>query len=153
MEPELSDILMSMPSQDEEINSYLAEVLCSLNKSKMLSISAILINIDKILLIFDNYKSQKKEKSEIIDIYISFLKSHLKTQLSQKAQTEKKEEKGEETSKSFNGHVKILQSFILPSRKISVGDFVNHFRNRFIFFKSIFYFSGNSSSCAHWFVV
>ena len=137
MEPELADILLNVPSFDEEINSYLAEVLCSINKNKMLSISALSINIDKILLIFDNYKSQKKEKSEIIDRYASFLKSHLKPLVPQQAQTEKKEEKAEEISKSFNGHVKIIDSFILPSRKISVGDFLNHFRNPFIFFKSI----------------
>ena len=77
IEPELAGLLMKHSVFDEEVSSYLVNVLCSLNKSRTLSISTISGNFDRITLILENYKSQRKDKEDIVKEYLSFLKSNL----------------------------------------------------------------------------
>lgn len=136
IEPELVTILSEVPSSDSEVSDFLVNLLCSINEGKILSVDNVSKNIEKVILILNNYKEQKKEKESIIKEYSDFLKSKFKKSLIKKVENaEKNMEKIEE--RIDNKKVRVLDSYSLPGRKIQVGDFINYFRNRFILFKTI----------------
>jgi DNA polymerase II small subunit len=132
IEPELRNFLAEVPCFDEEVNLYLVSILCSLSQERMLSFDVLAKNTEKIFIMLNNYKMQKKDKEKLIDDYCNFMKSRFRKAVPSLSE----EVEGKENTKN-EGKIQILNSYMLPSRKIEVGDFVNHFRNRFILFKSI----------------
>jgi DNA polymerase II small subunit len=140
IEPELLNLLSEVPFFEGEVNDYLINLFCSISEGKILSIENVSGNIEKVLIILNNYKEQKKEKEAIIEGYHNFLKSRFKKSVKIQ-ETEEAGRKEIQAIGELKGiekeKIQILNSFVLPSREIGVTDFVNHFRNRFVLFKNI----------------
>lgn len=138
IEPELVEILSNVPCFDDEVNKYLIGLFCSLSNRKILCMDDISKNLDRVMVILNNYKEQKKEKEDIITGYSDFLKGRFKkTPIKIEEAEEKIEEAEQDGECNGNGRIKITNSYALPSKGIIVADFVNYFRNRFVLFKGI----------------
>jgi len=116
VDPELLKLL-------KDINTpIIVDILQQIEPKKFISKKAFLDNLDKITLILNNLKDNQKEGEEREIIR--------KTLASLSVITKKEVVEGE-------GKAKVLKSWIVPSRKITVDDFVKYFQNRFIELKSI----------------
>jgi DNA polymerase II small subunit len=113
VDPELVPILKTIDSP------LITSILQQINNKKFISKKIFMDNLDKITFILNNSKGKNEDES------IDLLKKTL-TSLS----AIKKEE--------FSGSsARVLRSWAIPSRKITVDDFVKHFQSRFIELKSI----------------
>ena len=113
VDPELVPILKTMNSP------LIADILQQISNKKFISKKDFLNNLEKITFILENSKDKQEDEK------ISLIKKTLSS-----LSVIKKESVNE-------NKVKILKSWIIPSRKIVVGDFVRYFQNRFIELRSI----------------
>jgi DNA polymerase II small subunit len=113
VDPELVPILKPLSSP------LMADILQQISIKKFISKKNFLDNLEKISSILENTKDKKEDESLI---------------LIRKALSSLSNVKKESTNEN---KVKILKSWIIPSRKIVVDDFVKYFQNRFIELKAI----------------
>jgi len=92
-------------------------------------------NLEKILLILENLKEKSENKSDF-DETISYLSTFMDRKKGQAEEKEEKTKEAEEIGRKTK-KIRVLNNWRIPSRKISVEDFVKYFRSRFIELKSI----------------
>lgn len=128
VDPSTMDVLENI-SLDDELLDFVLNTCNSLMEEKILNKDFFLNNFDKLSLILNNLRDGKPEKKEAIDFFIQKISERFKP-------LPKKEIEQVEVIKKPNSF-KILSSYILPSKKIGVEDFVRHLRNRFSILKGI----------------
>lgn len=166
LEPDFKDILKDThPIIAEELVEVISNVATQ-NKARIISAKDFLSNIYRINILLDSIKKEKpKEKKEAIENTIAYFSSLLpkrgEEEERKKEEEGKKDKEGKEIKKEDNkeeseeeseeeskkedekeivkkiGKLSIIKSYSIPSRKISVEDFTNYFRNRFIAIKNI----------------
>lgn len=115
VDPELVPILKSINSP------LMLDILQSISAKKFISKKDFLDNIDKITYILESSKGKGEDES------INIIRKTLSTLTAVKK---------EAVTADF-AKAKVLKSWVIPSRKIAVDDFVKHFQNRFIEMKGI----------------
>lgn len=123
---------------DPIIAPELVDVFSNIAGNKrIISTQDFLSNIYKISIVLENIKKKKpREKKEAIENAISYFSSLLREEKKDKEnKKEEKEERKDKTTKIIN--FSIVKSYSIPSRKITVEDFTNYFRNRFVLIKNI----------------
>lgn len=117
-------------SLDNELLDFVLAMCSTLTERKILNKEFFSEHLDKILVMLNNFKEKRPEKQEAVDFFIKRLSERFAS--SQKRQEPEPLEHAEEKNS-----IKIVASYIIPSRKIGVEDFVRHFRNRFNTLKGV----------------
>jgi len=129
LEPKFQEIINKI---NQSVAKEVVNVITSVIKQKIISSEVFLLNIDSINKKLDSIKEKKspsvrKQLEEIINYFSSL-----------KVQREEKSEENEEIAINRDTNdFKILKSYAIKSKKISVDDFVSYFRNRFNALKNI----------------
>ncbi|MDP2925638.1 MAG: metallophosphoesterase [Nanoarchaeota archaeon] len=117
--------------KDEEIAKEIINKIAIISKQKIITKNLVNQNLEKIKPIFFELDLDRKRLIEKFFVNVS---------ISVEVKKETKLEENTYTDtilKIINPHVKIISSPVMLSQKLEVKDFVKHFRNRFIFMKSL----------------
>lgn len=122
--------VLSLISQVQDVESakILIEKLKEISQVKVLTKNTIVKNFEQVERVFDILPEEKRVKLQKLKINLG-LSIEIVKEVSEepvKIESQKEEEK-----------VKILNNFFSPSKKVSVQDFVSHFRGRFNELKNI----------------
>jgi DNA polymerase II small subunit len=125
LNPEIINLFVSI--NDNDVSEKILNNIFLISGNRMITKNTILKNLNQIRSFVCTAYPEKKE------IFNAFFVN----ELDQKKSTS--EEIKKETDKSKNSYpdFKILSSNITPCKKIEVKDFVNHFRNRYVFFRDV----------------
>ena len=131
VDPNSAELLNEI-STDTELFDFLLNSCNGMMKERVINNNFFSDNLDKISILLNNFKERRPEKKEAVEICITFLSEKFRV-------ITKKEEKTEpiETGGGNHNGVKVIASYMIPSRKIEVEDFVRYFRNRFNIIKGI----------------
>src|SRR3989344_2545739 len=111
---------------NEEIANEIIDKIASISKKKLITKTLVNENLEKIKPILFELNNEKKKLVEKFFVNISILVEVKKESII--------DSKGILENKPL---IKILSSPVLASQKLEVKDFVKHFRNRFLFIKSL----------------
>ena len=113
--------------KDEEIANEIINKIAIISQKKIITKSLVNQNFEKIKPILFELDSEKKKLIERFFVNVS-----ISVEVKKETVLEEIEGRGDK-----HPLVKILSSPILSSKKLEVKDFVKHFRNRYVFLKSI----------------
>jgi DNA polymerase II small subunit len=125
LDKEMLDFLSEL--RDEDIANEIIDKIAVVSKKKLITKSLVNDNIDKLRPILFDLDSDKKKLVEKFFVNVS---------ISVEVKRETSFEEKKETEDGL-GSVKVISSPVLASQKLEVKDFVKHFRNRYVFLKSI----------------
>ena len=113
--------------EDQEVAG---KILSRIEESgeKIITKSLIDKNLGKIGDVFSSLEGEKRKVVERFFVNFS---------LNIEIKKEKYIEGEQEAEKRVEGHLKIISSSIVPTKKVEVGDFVKNFRNRYVEIKQI----------------
>jgi len=115
--------------RDKEVAERIIEKIKNVSNERIITKSFIDKNLNKIQ---DVFSSLEEEKKKVVERF--FVNLSLNIEIRKESYVEEKKEEKEEISAN---NLKIILPNIIPAKKISVEDFVNHFRNRYIEIKQI----------------
>ncbi len=127
LDKEMLDFLSEL--KDEEIANEIINKIAIISKQKLITKNLVNQNIEKIKPIFFELDSEKKKLVERFFVNVSISVEVKKEIVYEPNIDEKKENKAPV--------VRVLYSPIISSKKIEVRDFIRHFRNRFVFLRSL----------------
>lgn len=142
LESDLLNLLKKIYEVDGDICKQVIELIYNIQKDKILTKAVFSEHAAKIIVILNNYALSNKSKETGVNACLEILKTNFlginKAKSAQSTVQETKSKAREDPLLAgYNSKtgVNIVNSYNLPTRKISVGDFVRHFRNRFLAFK------------------
>lgn len=148
LEAELANLLKEIYKIDKDLSIYLLDILHNIKKDKFLTKNLFSEHLSKILIILENYTLKNKDRETALTTCLEIIKKRFSAtgcvhtpeedvmKLSIAKEAEKKNSIGPLLRDKKEGAVQVIESYNLPTRKILVGDFVKHFRNRFLVFKN-----------------
>ena len=123
--------------EDEDFAKEIVNKIAIVSRQKIITKNLIIKNVNKLKPIIFELNDEKKQivKNFFINFSVS-LEIKKETNFNFKNKNEEENSKNsKENSKNYS--LKVISSPIIASKKISVKDFVYHFRNRYNFFKKI----------------
>ena len=127
LDKEMLDFLSEL--KDEEIANEIINKIAIISKQKLITKNLVNQNIEKLRPIFFDLDNEKKKLIERFFVNVSISVEVHKETIYEPVVENKKE--------IGNPPVKVISSPIVSSKKLEVKDFVRHFRNRFVFLRSL----------------
>jgi len=116
--------------KDETVANEIIDKIAIVSKEKLITKGLVDKNIDKIKTILLGLEEEKKKLVEKYFVNVS-VSVEVKKEIRVEPELNVKKNKG------YQNSVKILSSPVMASQKLTVKDFVKHFRNRYTFMKNI----------------
>jgi len=133
IEPQALIFLKKINDIDPKLLTRIVEIYLSKHPEKRIKTEDIQRNLSEIILILKNIHEKDKENKEKIEL-IEKLFDVKPTEAYKEGGAEKK---SGVISSNKASNLRILSSYHIQGKNIEVKDFVTHFRNRYIFMKSL----------------